>query len=114
MPIFGFTSAIFGYLVAYKQLVPEHRILVGGVISFRAKVFPVLALSVIGTLVTVLGFVDTDPYPMFYSLLILYFQGWCGMLGAWGYLRFYQRRDGIQGDRSETFSILSFFPESSQ
>jgi hypothetical protein len=100
--------------VAYKQLVPEHRILIAGFISFRTKVLPIMALSVIGVLVTVMGLVESDPYPIFYYFFVTYLQGWSGMLGAWGYLRFYQRRDGILGDRSETFSILSFFPESWQ
>lgn len=106
---------IFGLLVAYKQLVPEHRVLlIGGFISFRTKVLPILAMSILGGVVGVCMLVDSEPYHTFYYYSIIYLQAWSGMLSAWGYLRFYQRRDGIQGDRSETFSILSFFPESLQ
>ena len=113
-PIYGFNCVIFGFLVAYKQLVPEHRLLIGGYISFRTKVLPILAISGIGFMTSFFAVLDSPPFSTFYYYLVNYYQGWCGILGSWGYLRFYQRRDGILGDRSETFSILSFFPESTQ
>ncbi|KAJ3016006.1 hypothetical protein HKX48_004262 [Thoreauomyces humboldtii] len=34
-----------------------------------------------------------------------------GTLVAWLYTRFFKRQDGIKGDRSETFSFASFFPD---
>eukprot|EP01126_Amoeba_proteus_P000313 TRINITY_DN1009_c0_g1_i7.p1 TRINITY_DN1009_c0_g1~~TRINITY_DN1009_c0_g1_i7.p1 ORF type:complete len:145 (-),score=31.67 TRINITY_DN1009_c0_g1_i7:74-508(-) len=34
-----------------------------------------------------------------------------GIIIAWVYLRWFQSRDGIQGDHSREFSMASFFPE---
>ena len=96
--------------MAFKQVVPEHKIVLAGVISFRTKVLPMIALSTLGILVTILWIIGA--YDYYLEFLVMYFHGWSGILGSWGYLRFYQKRDGIQGDRSETFSMASFFPES--
>jgi len=42
---------------------------------------------------------------VFYNLVNI---GW--VIG-WVYIRFFKYQDGIQGDRSETFAIQTFFPE---
>jgi hypothetical protein len=38
-----------------------------------------------------------------------------GIFSSWIYLRFYKKADSLhRGDRSETFSFASFFPDSLQ
>jgi hypothetical protein len=37
-----------------------------------------------------------------------------GLFISWIYSRFFRVQDGIRGDRSETFSFASFFPEAAQ
>ena len=37
-----------------------------------------------------------------------------GLFISWVYSRFFKIQDGIKGDRSETFSFASFFPEATQ
>ena len=34
-----------------------------------------------------------------------------GFVMSWVYLRFYQRKDGVKGDSSDTFTFESFFPD---
>ncbi|EER23417.1 hypothetical protein D8B26_001522 [Coccidioides posadasii str. Silveira] len=99
-----------GFLVAFKQLVPEHTVtLLQGVVKMRVKHFPAifLALNAIGAMV--LG-MDTT-----FNL------SWLGFLIGWSYLRFYKRQPdlsgtstqslGIKGDASETFAFACFFPD---
>jgi hypothetical protein len=47
-----------------------------------------------------------------------FFLTWIGILNlnsgsvvSWVYMRFYKYHDGVRGDRSETFSFTSFFPD---
>lgn len=37
-----------------------------------------------------------------------------GLFISWIYARFFKTQDGVKGDRSETFSFASFFPEAVQ
>ncbi|KAF3933322.1 hypothetical protein ABW19_dt0201758 [Dactylella cylindrospora] len=99
-----------GFLVAFKQLVPEHTItLFKGVIKMRVKHFP--ALFLLSTFISgvILG---TDVA----AILAIN-----GFLISWTYLRFYKKQyvdlsttqpTSLRGDASETFAFAHFFPDS--
>ncbi|KAJ7751298.1 eukaryotic integral membrane protein-domain-containing protein [Mycena maculata] len=91
-------------LVAFTQLIPEHQIQVMGVFKARVKTLPMAYLT-LSTVLTFLGF--QCPW------IIIQF-GW---FVGWIYLRFYKKNTGDSvggidsyGDRSETFSLISWFP----
>lgn len=91
-----------GVLVAFTQLIPEHQIQIG-IITTRIKTLPMAYL----TLSTVLCFIGLQcPW------IIIQF-GW---FVSWVYLRFYKKNTDTlgaivtYGDRSETFSLISWFP----
>jgi len=96
-------------LVAFKQLVPEHRVTLGrGLVRIRVKHFPavfVLAQTASGALLR------TD------TAAVL---AWLGFLLGWAYLRFYKAGAanadlatgrGARGDPSETFAFAYFWPD---
>ena len=98
------------FLVAFKQLVPEHTVtILKGIIKIRVKHFPAifLAANTISGLV-----VGTD------TALVL---GWVGFFTSWTYLRFYKKQielsgsstggPAIKGDASETFAFAYFWPD---
>ncbi|BDD55611.1 hypothetical protein MPDQ_006906 [Monascus purpureus] len=111
--ICGGVSIQASFLVAFKQLVPEHTVTVfKGLIKMRVKHFPALFLF----LNTISGiFLRTD------TAAIL---AWSGLLSSWTYLRFYKRQPdltgtstdglGVKGDASETFSFACLFPDAIQ
>ncbi|KAJ7161399.1 eukaryotic integral membrane protein-domain-containing protein [Mycena crocata] len=91
-------------LVAFTQIIPEHQVQVLGVFKARVKTLPMAYLTV-STVLTFLGF--QCPW------IIIQF-GW---FVGWIYLRFYKKNTGDSvggiesyGDRSETFSLISWFP----
>jgi len=90
-------------LVAFTQLIPEHQVQLFGVLKARVKTLPMAYLTV-STVMTFLGF--QCPW------IIIQF-GW---FVGWIYLRFYKKNTGDSvggdsyGDRSETFSLISWFP----
>lgn len=98
------------FLVAFKQLVPEHTVtILKGVIKIRVKHFPAIFLA----LNTVSGFViGTD------TALVL---AWAGFFTSWTYLRFFKKQadlsgtgtgvSTIKGDASETFAFAYFWPD---
>lgn len=98
------------FLVAFKQLVPEHTVAIfKGMVRMRVKHFPALFLL----LNTLSGFIiGTDTA----SVL-----AWFGLLTSWTYLRFYKQQPdltgtsntgfGIKGDASETFAFACLFPD---
>ena len=98
------------FLVAFKQLVPEHTVtILKGIVKIRVKHFPAIFLAAN----TISGFVlGTD------SALIL---AWAGFLTSWTYLRFYKKQvdlagtstggSTISGDASETFAFAYFWPD---
>ena len=98
------------FLVAFKQLVPEHTVtILKGIVKTRVKHFPAIFLAAN----TISGFVlGTD------SALIL---AWAGFLTSWTYLRFYKKQvdlagtstggNTISGDASETFAFAYFWPD---
>ncbi|KAJ5138553.1 uncharacterized protein N7515_003401 [Penicillium bovifimosum] len=108
--ICGGVSIQASFLVAFKQLVPEHTVTVfKGLIKMRVKHFPALFL-LLNTLSGLLLGTDTA------SVL-----SWLGILTSWTYLRFYKRQPdltgtsntgtGIKGDASETFAFACLFPD---
>lgn len=101
------------FLVAFKQLVPEHTVTVArGIIKMRVKHFPSIFLAVNAVGAIILGTHGA------FNL------GWLGFLIGWTYLRFYKRQPdltgtstngaGIKGDASETFAFTCFFPDAMQ
>jgi hypothetical protein len=100
-----------GFLVAFKQLVPEHTVAIAkGLIRMRVKHFPAIFL-----------FANTLSGVVFGTETAL-FLAWFGFFTAWVYLRFYRTSpsissaatgDGsvIHGDASDTFAFAYFFPE---
>lgn len=98
------------FLVAFKQLVPEHTVTIfKGLVKTRVKHFPALFLL----LNTISGVIfGTDVAAVL---------AWLGLLTSWTYLRFYKRQPdltgtstdglGIKGDASETFAFACFFPD---
>ncbi|EER44051.1 rhomboid family protein [Histoplasma capsulatum var. duboisii H88] len=101
------------FLVAFKQLVPEHTVtILKGIVKMRVKHFPALflLLNAIGGIV-----LGTD---------VALNLSWLGLLSSWTYLRFYKRQPdlsgtstnelGMKGDASETFAFANFFPDAIQ
>ena len=98
------------FLVAFKQLIPEHTVtILKGIVKIRVKHFPAIFLAAN----TISGFVlGTD------TALVL---GWAGFFTSWIYLRFYKEQSDlsgtatggpkIKGDASETFAFAYFWPD---
>ncbi|KAJ3998505.1 eukaryotic integral membrane protein-domain-containing protein [Lentinula boryana] len=104
MSYHGQMSLQIGVLVAFTQLIPEHQVQFLGFLKMRVKSLPMTYLTV-STVMTILGF--QCPW------IIIQF-GW---FVSWIYLRFYKKNSsdtvgGVEsyGDRSETFSLVSWFP----
>lgn len=109
-PITGGITTQAAFLVAFKQLVPEHTVSIyKGIIKMRVKHFPAvfLALNTLSGLI-----IGTDT---------ALFLAWYGLITTWTYLRFYKRQpdlsgtstdgQGLKGDASETFAFATFFPD---
>lgn len=112
-PISGGITIQAAFLVAFKQLVPEHTVSIfRGFIKMRVKHFPAVFLIANTISGLVLG---TDTAAIF---------AWVGLVTFWIYLRFYKRQpdlsgtttsgQGIKGDASETFAFATFFPDKIQ
>ncbi|KAG0241565.1 hypothetical protein BGW41_005725 [Actinomortierella wolfii] len=95
----GLTCILAGFLVGFKQLVPEHLITIAGALSIRVKSLPLLFII----FMAIIGVVFRTQVQF---LMALY-----GLLISWTFARFIKMTDGAKGDRSETFSLASFFPE---
>ena len=109
-PISGGITIQAAFLVAFKQLVPEHTVSIfQGVVKMRVKHFP--AIFLLANTISGLLF-GTDTAAIF---------AWVGLVTFWIYLRFYKRQpdlsgtntsgQGIKGDASETFAFATFFPD---
>lgn len=108
--ICGGISIQASFLVAFKQLVPEHTVTIfKGLVKVRVKHFPAVFLL----LNTISGVVfGTD------TAAVL---AWLGLLTSWSYLRFFKRQPdltgtstsglGVKGDASETFAFACLFPD---
>ncbi|KAG0216087.1 hypothetical protein BGX28_005982 [Mortierella sp. GBA30] len=99
---YGLTCVLAGFLVGFKQLVPEHLVTLWGVFSVRVKTLPMFF--------TIFMIVESLISRSQIQLMMAIY----GLFIAWVYSRFFKVQDGIRGDRSETFSFASFFPESAQ
>ncbi|KAF2470671.1 DUF1751-domain-containing protein [Lindgomyces ingoldianus] len=100
-----------GFLVSFKELVPEHTVAIAkGLVRMRVKHFPAIFLLAN----TISGIALGTETAMFLA--------WFGFFTAWVYLRFYRispslssaaTGDGsvIRGDASDTFAFAYFFPE---
>ncbi|KAK9462503.1 eukaryotic integral membrane protein-domain-containing protein [Lipomyces oligophaga] len=109
-----------GFLVALKQLVPEHAVvLFRGLLKVRVKSLPALFLL----LNTIIGLFEAEV-----NLILT----WAGFFTAWIYLRFFRisTLSGVlpspvtsenpdvnmptttRGDASDTFALAGFFPDS--
>ncbi|RMZ75390.1 hypothetical protein DV737_g5313, partial [Chaetothyriales sp. CBS 132003] len=110
IPITGGITLQAAFLVACKQIVPEHTVSIyKGMVKLRVKHFPAIFLAVNTISGLVLGTT---------TALVL---SWLGFVTTWVYLRFYKRQPdlsststdsgGIKGDASETFAFATFFPE---
>lgn len=106
----GSISIQAAFLVAFKQLVPEHTVtLLKGAVKIRVKHFPAIFL-IANTISGVVFFTDTA------AIL-----SWLGFLTSWTYLRFYKRQPDLsstntgggtlRGDASETFAFAYFWPD---
>ncbi|KAI8343268.1 eukaryotic integral membrane protein-domain-containing protein [Chlamydoabsidia padenii] len=96
----GMAGVFSGFLVAFKYLIPEHRISVFGVPIIRVK--NVLGLATLLSVVCLIVFKAV----VFYNLVNI---GW---VAGWIYIRFFRLQEGgIRGDRSEAFALVTFFPE---
>ncbi|KAF9083366.1 hypothetical protein BGX23_011555 [Mortierella sp. AD031] len=96
---YGMTGVIAGFLIGFKQLVPEHLVTLWGVVSIRVKSLPLLFAIFMITMALI-------THTQIELLMSIY-----GLFISWIYTRFLKVQDGIRGDRSETFSFASFFPE---
>jgi len=95
----GFGGVIAGFTVAVKQLVPDQEINMCVVFSVKAKHLPGL-IVLFGIASFVLGLPSKHlPHVLF------------GTLGAWVYLRYYQRKGDVVGDLSSSFAFATFWPE---
>jgi hypothetical protein len=108
--ICGGISIQSSFLVAFKQLVPEHTVTIfKGLVKMRVKHFPALFLL----LNTISG--------LAFGTQVAALLAWLGLLASWSYLRFYKRQpdltgtstdgQGIKGDASETFAFACLFPD---
>ncbi|KAG0038693.1 hypothetical protein BGZ82_011164 [Podila clonocystis] len=89
---YGLTCVISGFLIGFKQLVPDHSVTLWKV-----------SLPLLFALCMMLqGFVFRSQLQL---LMAIY-----GLFISWIYSRFFRVQDGIRGDRSESFSFASFFP----
>ncbi|KAI8388849.1 eukaryotic integral membrane protein-domain-containing protein [Radiomyces spectabilis] len=96
----GMSGIFSAFLVAFKHLIPEHRIaFMGGLISIRVK-----NLLGLATAASIIGL-------LFFNALVFYNLVNIGWVIGWVYIRFFKYQNGVQGDRSETFAITTFFPE---
>ncbi|KAJ3045788.1 hypothetical protein HK097_001133 [Rhizophlyctis rosea] len=96
----GLGALLTGFLIAFKQIIPEHSLKVAsGAISVRVKHLPSLLL-----ITTTFLFIIRVIHTQFFIIL-------AGAATSWVYLRFYRVQEGIRGDRSEAFAFLSFWPE---
>lgn len=98
------------FLVAFKQLVPEHTVtILKGLLKVRVKHFPAIFLAANTISGIILG---TD------SALVL---AWTGFFTSWTYLRFFKKQadlsgastggNTVKGDASETFAFAYFWPD---
>lgn len=96
----GFSGVITGFSVAMKQLLPEQETTMCLALTVRMKHAP--GIIVLGSIALfVLGLFPSHHLPH-----VLF-----GVVAAWFYLRFYQKKGEVVGDLTEEFALSTFFPE---
>ena len=106
----GSVSLQAGFLVAFKQLVPEHTVtILKGIVKIRVKHFPA-GMLIANTIAAIIFSASTA------AIL-----PWLGFLSSWTYLRFYKQQPDlsgsstsgstVRGDASETFAFAYFWPD---
>lgn len=85
--------------MAVKQLIPEHEIGTGS-FKLAANYLPLVYISVV-TVFTLLRLISLGDL----AFTLAAFQT------SWLFLRYFQTRNGVRGDMSESFSYSSLFPE---
>ncbi|KAL4910721.1 hypothetical protein BDW74DRAFT_141724 [Aspergillus multicolor] len=111
--ICGGISIQASFLVAFKQLVPEHTVTIfKGLVKMRVKHFPAVFLLLNTLSGIILG------------TRVAATLAWFGLMTSWTYLRFFKRQpdltgtstdgQGIKGDASETFAFKCLFPDAIQ
>ncbi|RDW94085.1 rhomboid family protein [Aspergillus mulundensis] len=111
--ICGGISIQASFLVAFKQLVPEHTVTIfKGLVKMRVKHFPAVFLLLNTLSGIILG------------TSVAAILAWFGLITSWTYLRFFKRQpdltgtstdgQGIKGDASETFAFKCLFPDAIQ
>lgn len=96
---YGLFPLIASFSVCFKQTYPEQKVNIFGQFGFKIKQLP----SYLLTVMTILGL-------LFRPFTIDMFLCWTGVFISWCYLRFFKIQYTVRGDRSETFSFVSFFP----
>lgn len=108
----GGSPLVGGLAVVIKQLIPENhfRLVFLGSRRIRGANFPhfyvgsVFAWNVVVALLAhSWSLIFVEPLKMLLGVMV-----------AWVYLRFYQRRDGRVGDQSDVFAFVTFFPDNAQ
>ncbi|EGW34860.1 uncharacterized protein SPAPADRAFT_130689 [Spathaspora passalidarum NRRL Y-27907] len=117
LPVGGGISYYFGFLVVFKQLIPEHNIvLFQGLINFRVKQVPFAMLILVTVWSLAISRSLYPAVPSISSFFVSYF-----------YLRFFQtlsmeptlpvastsdaaNSSFVTGDASDTFQLVEFFP----
>lgn len=96
----GTTNGIcVALLIAVKQLIPEHEIGFSGM-NISANYLPLVYI----TLITILTFAGRIPIgELVFTISAFQF--------SWLYLRYYQRKNVVRGDQSESFGYATMFPE---
>eukprot|EP00878_Enallax_costatus_P029224 GHUV01031669.1.p1 GENE.GHUV01031669.1~~GHUV01031669.1.p1 ORF type:complete len:308 (+),score=60.09 GHUV01031669.1:444-1367(+) len=97
----GFHGILAGLLVAVKQIMPEHEVILAGLVKLKARYFP--SVYVLLSTVIIAGLQS------WHDLAFLYL----GTYSSWLYLRYLQHQPetSLKGDRSEDFKFSSFFPD---
>lgn len=96
----GFHGLLAALLVAVKQIMPDHEVILAGFLRLKAAHFP--SVYVLASTVVIAALQS------WHCLAFLYL----GTYFAWLYLRFFQHQPetSIMGDPSEDFKFSSFFP----
>ncbi|KAI8903755.1 hypothetical protein EDD86DRAFT_214159 [Gorgonomyces haynaldii] len=99
LPQSGMGGFIFGLTVSFKQTVPEHQVRLMGYNIVRVKHIPSIVL-LLHLVLYIFGFITWT-----------FFMHLSGLFWMWIYTRYYKYYGDRRGDRSETFSFISFFPD---
>ncbi|KAJ1974343.1 hypothetical protein H4R35_003656 [Dimargaris xerosporica] len=99
--IHGLFGVVSGLTVAFKQAIPEHRVVLGhrSWLAFRVNYLTFIYVPITAMILCLLG-----QYP--YACLVVF-----GTIAAWVYLRFVKDYNGTRGDLSDAFAFATFFPD---